>query len=172
MRAPKFRNFCNLFVGFSQKNCVILTPRACFFGSARTTDPVESYNDVMRFVKLILAEKNEFCAHGATKFRKFCNSFAKFLAIFCGNFASSRRQTRNFSRLNKFMNPMRALATLRDLCSESWPSARNSLCARRAEIPEILQFIRGIFPEHLRDLDAARLLFQICTYGGPVRELE
>ena len=50
-------------------------------------DPVESYNDVMRFVKLMLAEKNEFCAHGATKFRKFCNSFAKFLAIFCANFA-------------------------------------------------------------------------------------
>ena len=70
------------------------------------------------------------------------------------------------------MNPVRALATSRDLCSEIWPSARNSLCARRAEIPEILQFIRGIFPEHLRDLDAARLLFQICTYGGAVRELE
>ena len=30
----------------------------------------------------MLAEKNEFCAHGAPKFRKFCNSFAKFLRNF------------------------------------------------------------------------------------------
>ena len=30
----------------------------------------------------MLAEKNEFCAHGAPKFRKFCNAFAKFLRNF------------------------------------------------------------------------------------------
>ena len=31
----------------------------------------------------MLAEMNEFCARGAPKFRKFCNSFVKFLRIFC-----------------------------------------------------------------------------------------
>ena len=84
--APNFfRKFRNFFLAIFAHNVRDLDVR--FFGSARTMDPVESYNDVMRFVKLMLAEKNEFCAHGATKFRKFCNSFAKFLAIFCANFA-------------------------------------------------------------------------------------
>ena len=80
--APKFRKFYNSFAGFSHKFCVISTPHACFFGSERTMHPVESFSDVIRFVQRMLDEKNEFCARGAPKFRKSCNSFLKFLRGF------------------------------------------------------------------------------------------
>ena len=80
--APKFRKFCNSFARFSHKICVISTPRVCFFGSERTMDPAESFSDVIRFAQRMLAEMNEFCARGAPKFRKFCNSFVKFLRGF------------------------------------------------------------------------------------------
>ena len=80
--APKFRKFCNSFAGFSQSICAIMTPRACFFRSARTVDPSESLSENIWVAQLMLAENNDFCAHGAPKFRKFCNSFAKFLRNF------------------------------------------------------------------------------------------
>ena len=37
-------------------------------------DPAESFGDVIRFAQRMLAEMNEFCARGAPKFRKICNS--------------------------------------------------------------------------------------------------
>ena len=80
--APKFRKFCNSFARFSHRICVISTPRACFFGSARTMNPDESFSDVLRFAQRMLAEMNEFCARGAPKFQKFCNSFLKVLRGF------------------------------------------------------------------------------------------
>ena len=45
-------------------------------------NPDESFSDVIRFAQRMLAEMNEFCARGAPKFRKFCNSFVKFLRGF------------------------------------------------------------------------------------------
>ena len=42
-------------------------------------DPDESFSDVIWFAQRMLAEMNEFCARGAPKFRKVCNSFVKFL---------------------------------------------------------------------------------------------
>ena len=80
--APKFRISCNSFARFSHKVCVISTPRAYFFGSERTMDPAESFSDVIRFAQRMLAEKNEFCARGASKFRKFCNFFRDVFARF------------------------------------------------------------------------------------------
>ena len=81
--APKFRKFCNSFARFSHKICVISTPRACFFGSERTMDPVESFSDVIRFAQRMLAwTKREFCGRGAPKLRKICTSFVKFLRGF------------------------------------------------------------------------------------------
>ena len=70
------------FAGFSHKICVISTPRACILESERTMDPVESFSGVIRFAQRMLAEKNEFCARGASKFRKFSNFFVKFLRGF------------------------------------------------------------------------------------------
>ena len=42
---------------------MILTPRACFFESARTVDPVERLSDVMRVAQRLLADKRKnLCA--------------------------------------------------------------------------------------------------------------
>ena len=56
--APKFRMFCKTFAGFWNKICVISTPRACFFGSERTIDLIESFGDAICFAQRTLAEKN------------------------------------------------------------------------------------------------------------------
>ena len=45
--------------------------------------------------------------------------------------------------------------------SARWPSARSFLCARRAGIPEILEFFRASLAEKLRDIDARRAPFHI-----------
>ena len=43
--------------------------------------------------------------------------------------------------------------------SARWPSARNFLCAGRAEFPEFLQIFRPIFAQILRDLGAGLALY-------------
>ena len=68
--APKFRKVYKTFAGFWTKLsfCVISTPRACFFGSERTIDSIESFVDAMRFAQRTLAiKKIKFCARGAPK---------------------------------------------------------------------------------------------------------
>ena len=120
-------------------------------------NPVESFSDVIRFAQRMLAEMREFCARGAPKFRKFCNSFVKFLR----GFRVISTADAHFSDLNNLPTPLRAAATLQDLCSACWPSARIFICERHAEIPEVLQFFREIFAQILRDLDARRALFRI-----------
>ena len=84
LRKPRrnSESFAIFFAGFSHKIRVISTPRACFFGSERTMDPVGSFSDIIRFVQRTLPEKNDFCARGTLKFREFCNSFVKFLRGF------------------------------------------------------------------------------------------
>ena len=47
-------------------------------------DSIESFGDAIRFAQRTLAgQKIKFCARGAPKFRKFCNSFVKFLREVC-----------------------------------------------------------------------------------------
>ena len=121
-------------------------------------DPAESFSDVIRFAQRMLAEMNEFCARGAPKFRKFCNSFVKIFARISRDLDAGRAL---FSDLNNLRTSLRAAATLRELCSARWPSARIFFCERHAEIPEVLQFFREIFAQILRDLDARRALFRI-----------
>ena len=60
---------------------MISTPRACFFGSERTMNPVESFSDVIRFAQRMLAEKGEFsvCAWRA-KFPENLQFFHEFFA--------------------------------------------------------------------------------------------
>ena len=56
-------------VGFEERN-------------AKTRRPMMTIRNVIRFAQRMLAEMNEFCARGAPKFRKFCNSFVKILRGF------------------------------------------------------------------------------------------
>ena len=53
-------------------------------------DPVESLSDVIRFAQRMLAEKNEFCARGASKFRKFSNFFRENFARISRDFDAGR----------------------------------------------------------------------------------
>ena len=108
-RRAEIPEILQFFRGIFAHNLLISTPRACILESQRTMDPVESFSGVIRFAQRMLAEKNEFCARGAPKFRKICNSFVKFFARIS---RQSRRRTRTFSDLNKFPTAMRAAATL------------------------------------------------------------
>ena len=94
-------------------------------------DPVQSFSDGIRFVQRVLAENNEFCARGAPKFRKICNSFIKFLRGFrvistpdAQFFASKQRSdfTESFSDVTRFAQ--RALADCTQYCLRA--ACRNS----------------------------------------------
>ena len=56
--------------------------------------------------------------------------------------------------------------------SARWPSARSFLCARRAGIPEILEFFRASLAEKLRDIDARRAPFHIWTHFRLGQEMQ
>ena len=49
-------------------------------------------------------------------------------------------------------------------CAAHDAESTQFFCARRAEIPEILQNFRRILEQNLRHLDAVRLHFRVCTH--------
>ena len=138
---------------------MISTPDAHFVGSEQLSDFTESCSNVARVVHRTLAECTHFffSASGMPKFRKFCNSFAKFLRKFCvistpgAHFFGSKQAcdfTESYRDVARFSQ--RTLAECTDLFRE-----------RHAEIPEILQSFRELLAQILCDLDARRALFRI-----------
>ena len=120
-------------------------------------DPAEGFSDVTRFAQRMLAEMNEFCARGAPKFRKFCNSFVKFLRGF-----------RVISTPDAHFFGSEQPSDFTESCSDVARVVQRTLAEcthffgeRHAEIPEVLQFFREIFAQILCDLDARRALFRI-----------
>ena len=56
--------------------------------------------------------------------------------------------------------------------STRWPSARSFLCARRAGIPEIVEFFRASLAKKLRDISARRAPFHIWTHFRLSQEMQ
>ena len=123
-------------------------------------DPVESLNAIMYVAQRMLAVKS---------FRILCAwraAIPEVLQFFREIFVQilhelrAPRQTRTFSDLKQNYDLFKSCSDVTIfLRSERWPSTCNFFCTRRAEIPEVLQYFRGIFGQNLHDLDAARLLF-------------
>ena len=84
---PKFRKFCNSFAKLLRKFCVISTvsaPGAHFFGSEQSSNFTKSCSDVTIFFAANAGRIHAIIfAQGAPKFRKSCNSFARFSHKIC-----------------------------------------------------------------------------------------
>ena len=112
-------------------------------------DPAECFSDIARFGYRMLAEMNEFCARGAPKFRKFCNSSLKNLRGFrvISTLDAHSFGSEQMSDFIKSCNDVTRLAkrTLAD-CTHFF-------CERHAEeYSEVLHFFRGIFVQILHEL--------------------
>ena len=139
---------------------MISTLDAHSFGSEQIFDFTKSCSDVTRLAKRTLAD----CTHFFCE--RHAEEYSEVLHFFRGIFVQilhelrAPRQTRTFSDLKQNYDLFKSCSDVTIfLCSERWPSTCNFFCTRRAEIPEVLQFFRGIFGQNLHDLDAARLLF-------------
>ena len=115
---------------------------------------------VTRFSQRTLAECKHFFCSSRAEIPEF---FAKFSQEFGTKFASFRRRAPALSDLNAQLIKLRASETPYGLRSARWLKKSQILCAWRAEIPEILQFLHESFAQIMRDLDAGRLLIRIRT---------
>ena len=90
--------------------------------------------------------------------------FSGILQFFRANWAQNLRDLDAGRLLFSNLNAMLTRSALNDIVQYAQRpmaegSARNFLCAGRAEFPEILQIFRPIFSQFLRDLDAGLALY-------------
>ena len=118
------------------------------------------YQEEGAFVETLSAGspgKIKFCARGAPKFRKFYNSFVKFLRKFC---VVSTPDAYLFGS-DRTLDFTKSCSDVTRLAQRTLAESMHFFCAKRAEISEMLQNFRRIFEQNLRHLDATRLRFRI-----------
>ena len=103
----------------------------------------------------------KFSARGALKFRKICNYFERLLRKICMILARHS----GFFAFQRSADSVKSFNDVLRVAQRTLAECTQILCARCAEIPEILQNFRAISAQSLRDLNAGRALVRMSTHS-------
>ena len=101
-----------------------------------------------------------FSARGALKFREICTYFERLLRKICVILARHS----SFFAFQRSADSVKSFNDVLRVAQRTLAECTQILCARCAEIPEILQNFRAISAQSLRDLNAGRALVRMSTH--------